>query len=228
MHAPILVRSGGQKVREILTSRQGPRAGQGSDLEVPKSLLMTPDDILRFWFTELAPDQWFRGGEAVDEMIGSRYEPLIEAVHSGGHDDWSRTPQGRLAMLLVLDQFPRNIYRGQARAFAYDDKALALALEGIAAGADQHLDLHERAFFYLPLEHSESLEIQDRSLERYAALVLSIPPEQREQARNYLDYAWQHYSIIKRFGRYPHRNEILGRESSAEETEFLRQPGSSF
>jgi uncharacterized protein (DUF924 family) len=131
-------------------------------------------------------------------------------------------------MVVVLDQFPRNIYRGQPRAFAYDDKALAITLEGIGQAVDRRLGLHERAFFYLPLEHSESLEIQDRSVERYASLVLSQPLEQREPARNYLNYAWQHYEIIKRFGRYPHRNAILGRPSTPEESEFLQQPGSSF
>lgn len=194
----------------------------------PEDLKMTADHVLKFWFSELVPAQWFRGGDAVDEMIRSRFEPLLEEVRQGQHDDWAATPEGRLALILVLDQFPRNLYRGRPQAFAYDEKALGLALEGLAKKDDESLGLHERAFFYLPLEHCEELEVQDRSVERYASLVLSTPSEQREAARNYLDYAWQHYVIIKRFGRYPHRNEIFKRASTEEETEFLRQPNSSF
>ena len=189
---------------------------------------MKADDILSFWFSELTPAQWFRGGDAVDEMIRTRYEPTVEAVHAGAHDDWSEDARGRLALVLVLDQFPRNLYRGQERSFAYDDQALRWVLDGMALGVDETLDPHQRAFFYLPLEHCEQMAMQDRSIERYAALVLSAPEEERGALRHYLEYAWQHYAIIKRFGRYPHRNEILGRQSSQEEREFLQSPGSSF
>lgn len=189
---------------------------------------MNPEEILRFWFTELTPGQWFQGGEVVDEMIRARYAPLVDTVAAGDFDDWGQTARGRLALVLVLDQFPRNLYRGQPRAFAYDEKALGLTLVGLARGMDKELGFHERAFFYLPLEHSESLDIQDRSIECYAALVVAARSDERPQLREYLDYAWQHYAIIKRFGRYPHRNAILGRESTAQELEFLKLPGSSF
>lgn len=189
---------------------------------------MEAQDILEFWFTELRPEQWFRGGPVVDEMIKERFASLLEEVHRGLHDAWADTPTGRLALVLVLDQFPRNIYRGTERSFFYDKRALALVLEGLKAGADEELGPHQRAFFYLPLEHCEEMEVQDLSLERYSSLVLSAPPAEREPLRSYLDYAWQHYVIIKRFGRYPHRNDILGRQASEEERAFLNTPGSSF
>lgn len=189
---------------------------------------MKAQDVLDFWFSELRPEQWFRGGEAVDQMIRERFSELLEQVHSGEHDDWADTPTGRLALILVLDQFPRNIYRGTPRSFSYDEKALGLAQEGLELRADETLGAHQRAFFYLPLEHSEEMEIQDRSLERFASLVLSVPADEREPLRGYLDYAWQHYAIIKKFGRYPHRNDILGRQARPEEIEFLKSPGSSF
>ncbi len=194
----------------------------------PKECEMTAQDILDFWFSELRREQWFRGGEAVDEMIRDRFTDLLEEIHRGQHDDWAETPLGRLALVLVLDQFPRNIYRGTARSFSYDEKALELVLEGLELRADETLGPDQRAFFYLPLEHSEEMEIQDRSLERYSSLVLSVPPSERDPLRFYLDYAWQHYAIIKKFGRYPHRNDILGRQASPEEIEFLKSPGSSF
>ena len=193
-----------------------------------KGLGMTIDDVLAFWFSELKPQQWFRGGDAVDKAIETRFGALLEQVARGERDDWAGTAKGRLAMVLVLDQFPRNIHRGKAQSFSYDAKALALVLEGLSHGVDEKLTPIQRTFFYLPMEHCEALEIQDRSVERYASLVMAVPPAERAQYRNYLDYAWRHYEIIKRFGRYPHRNEILGRASTEEETEFLRQPGSSF
>lgn len=190
---------------------------------------MTYQEILSFWFSELKPSQWFGGRGQVDDLIRSRFEALIDSVYHGEHQDWLSSCQGKLATVIVLDQFPRNVYRGSARSFAYDDRALAVSLEGIGLGEDLELGLHERAFFYLPLEHSERLEIQDRALERYASLVFSIKPaDKKNEARDYLDYAWRHYAIIRRFGRYPHRNQILGRLSTAEEIEFLKAPGSSF
>jgi uncharacterized protein (DUF924 family) len=189
---------------------------------------MTPGDVIDFWFRELEPAQWFRGGDAVDERIRGRFEALPEAISQGCHDDWACVPTGRLAMILALDQFPRNLYRGQARSFSYDEKALSLVVEGLSLRVDEFLKPIERVFFYLPLEHSESMEMQDVSLERYASLVLATPIDQRGQFRNYLDYAWQHYAIIKRFGRYPHRNDILQRANTASECEFLQKPGSSF
>ncbi len=189
---------------------------------------MKHTEIIHFWYKELEPNQWFNGGQEVDQQIRERFATVVEQAHRGEHDGWAQEAEGRLALLLVLDQFPRNIYRNTARAFAYDDKALTVALDGIALGIDEQLSLHQRAFYYLPLEHCEQMEIQDRSLERYSALVLQTPEHGKSAARRYLDYAWRHYQIIKRFGRYPHRNKVLGRESTAKEVNFLKEPGSSF
>ncbi|MEJ2518190.1 MAG: DUF924 domain-containing protein, partial [Methyloceanibacter sp.] len=133
-------------------------------------------------------------------------------------DAWLRNPQGRLAAILVLDQFPRNIYRGSPRAFATDEEALALSRDAIAAGADKELPPEQRAFLYMPFQHTETLADQRRSLELFEALG---NPEN-------LDFAARHYEIIERFGRFPHRNAVLGRVSTPEELAFLEQPGSSF
>lgn len=191
--------------------------------------MRTHSDILKFWFGELTPKDWFNGGEAVDQKIADRFSGLLEDVSSRKHEDWNHTAEGRLASIICLDQFPRNIYRGTAKAFSYDPLALEIALDGIALGHDEQLNASQRGFFYLPLEHSESLEIQDRCLERFTRLVIQTPPsEERESARYKLHYAWRHYEIIKRFGRYPHRNEILGRKSTDKEIDFLKKPGSSF
>ena len=189
---------------------------------------MQHTEIIQFWYKELQPNQWFNGGDEVDRMIQERFSSTLEQAHQGLRDEWATEAEGRLALLLVLDQFPRNIYRNTARAFAYDEKARTIALDGIALGVDEQLSLHQRAFYYLPLEHSENLELQDRSLERYSTLVLQTPGHGKSAARRYLDYAWRHYQIIKRFGRYPHRNKILGRESTPKELKFLKEPGSSF
>jgi uncharacterized protein (DUF924 family) len=185
-------------------------------------------DILKFWFEELEPKDWFKGGDAIDQSIRERFEPVLEPVHKGEYRDWLDTAQGRLASIIVLDQFPRNLYRGQARSFSYDERALELSLEGISRGLDLQLEPLLRVFFYLPLEHSEVMEDQDLSIERFAHLVTRVDSEQAETFRGYLHYAWRHYEIIKRFGRYPHRNEILGRESTPKELNFLKEPGSSF
>lgn len=185
-------------------------------------------EVIDFWFEELTPKDWFKGGDAVDETIRERFESLIEPVYQGEHDHWQSEPLGRLASIIILDQFPRNLYRNEARSFSFDDKALRLALEGVSREVDHQLTPHQRVFFYLPLEHSEVMEDQDLSLERFAHLVTRVAPSEAETFRAYLHYAWRHYEIIKRFGRYPHRNDILGRESTPKEIEFLKQPGSSF
>ncbi len=191
--------------------------------------MANPDLILKFWFEELRPKDWFNGGEAVDNLIRQRFEEQIEPAHRGDYDRLLQSPKGVLALIIMLDQFPRNIYRGTPRAFAYDGRALSLALDGISLGLDETLEARERVFYYLPLEHSEDIRVQDRSVERYARLVTQVwSEEDRTEFRNYLEYAWKHYAIIKRFGRYPHRNEILGRKSSKEERAFLKEPGSSF
>lgn len=185
-------------------------------------------EVLDFWFNELRPRDWFNGGDSVDRAIEERFEPLIESVHQGHCQHWLESPQGRLASIIVLDQFPRNIYRRTPRSFAYDARALELSKEGVSQGVDLKLQPIQRVFFYLPLEHSEKMEDQDLSLERFARVVLNAKPEEAETFRSYLHYAWRHYEIIKRFGRYPHRNDVLGRQATPAEVKFLKQPGSSF
>lgn len=187
------------------------------------------DLVLKFWFEELQPKDWFNGGDAVDALIEKRFGDLIEPAYKGELDRWLKSPKGVLALIIILDQFPRNLFRGTPQAFAYDDRALSLALDGISLGLDETLEPIQRVFYYLPLEHSEDIRVQDRSVERYARLATQVwAEEDRSPFRNYLEYAWRHYSIIKRFGRYPHRNKILGRKSSKQEKAFLKEPGSSF
>lgn len=195
---------------------------------------VTIEEVLSFWFPDLDPElgtctpeaagRWFRKDPAFDAVIAEKFEPLLQSLP----DSWPETPRGRLASILVLDQFPRNLYRGQARSFAYDAKALELCLEGMRLEQDRALALEERVFFYLPLEHSEDFEHQKTSLQRFGELVELAPAPVRQRFDSYLDYARRHAVIIQRFGRYPHRNSILGRPSSPEEAAFLLEPGSSF
>ena len=182
-------------------------------------------DILAFWFGP-APhadrDVWFRKDDAFDATIRARFGDAVEAAIGGACDGWSATPRGALASILLLDQFTRNIYRGTARAFAGDERALGLAGRAVDAGLDRQLDFFERWFCYLPFEHAESAAAQERSLALFRALA-------DESGRHDLvDWAERHAVIVRRFGRYPHRNAILGRPSTADEIAFLREPGSAF
>ena len=176
------------------------------------------DAILSFWFGELSPAQWWKVDPALDAALRERFASLHQAAHLGELWEWRRQPRGRLAELIVLDQFPRNMYRGTPRAFASDAMALALAQEAVAGAYDAALTPVERAFMYMPYQHSESRLVQKESVRLFKALGLA------EQ----IDFALQHKAIVDRFGRFPHRNAILGRQSTAEELEFLKQPGSSF
>ena len=176
------------------------------------------DEVLAFWFAELGPDDWFGGGDEVDDRIRERFLALHEAL---GHDvpaSWRATARGMLAAVIALDQFPRNLYRGDPRAFATDPMALALATEAIERGLDRTMTKDERQFLYLPFEHSEDPDVQARSVELFASL----------DDEDTLGYAVRHKEIVDRFGRFPHRNEALGRESTPEELAFLTEPDSSF
>jgi uncharacterized protein (DUF924 family) len=177
-----------------------------------------PGDVLDFWFGELTPEQWYKASDDVDAGISRRFGSLHAAAARCELFNWRASPEGRLAEIIVLDQFSRNIFRGQAAAFAQDALALALAQEAVRAGADVLLPPQQRAFLYLPYMHSESAVIHA------AALMLF------DQAglENNLDFEQQHKAIIDRFGRYPHRNAVLGRVSTPEELAFLATPGSSF
>lgn len=196
-----------------------------------------PADILRFWFGARAPGApvdaerfalWFMKSPETDGVIRARFEADVLAAAAGERDAWGGSAEGALALIVLLDQFPRNIYRDAPRAFAFDSQALALSLDGQARGLDLALDVPERGFFYLPMEHAESAEMQERSVAAFARLAASAPPEHAALAANFHDYAIRHRDVIARFGRYPHRNAILGRPSTPEEIEFLKQPGSSF
>ena len=179
---------------------------------------MQAQDILHFWFNELTPKQHFAKDAALDAAIGTRFGVTLEAAAKCELFAWRTTPEGRLAEIIVLDQFSRNIHRGTPRAFAADPLALALAQEAVAAGADMQLQFDQRAFLYMPWMHSES-----------AAIHAAGEPLMKERAPQHThDFELKHRAIVARFGRYPHRNAILGRASTAEELEFLKQPGSGF
>jgi uncharacterized protein (DUF924 family) len=182
-------------------------------------------DVLAFWFGEAphaARDVWFRKDAEFDATIRDRFGAAIDKALAGAYGDWCVDAHGALARVLLLDQFTRNVFRDSARAFAGDARALATAQDALTRGFDTALDPFERWFLYLPFEHSEDRGIQQRSLELFGALA-------REPGfAGPFDYAQRHAAIVERFGRFPHRNAILGRESTDEERAFLRQPGSSF
>ena len=179
---------------------------------------MQPQSILHFWFTELTPKQHFAKDAALDEAIRTRFGATLEAAARCELFGWRTTPEGRLAEVLVLDQFSRNVYRDTPRAFAQDALALALAQELVASGQDRSLPLAQRSFAYMPYMHSESARIHEQ------AVALFSQPGMADTLR----FELQHKAIIDRFGRYPHRNTILGRSSTVQELAFLSEPGSSF
>ncbi|MFO7190156.1 MAG: DUF924 family protein [Pseudomonadota bacterium] len=185
--------------------------------------------VLDFWLgAEDLPQygkprpEWFRKSQAFDDEIRSRFEPVYEGAVRGELDHWRGQPRSALALVIVLDQFPRNIYRGTPRAFAADPLALDVARHMVAQGYDRRLNAVERLFVYLPFEHAEDLETQRESVRLFESL------RGEPYSEEGIDYAYRHYAIIERFGRFPHRNAILGRPSTPEEIEFLKQPGSSF
>lgn len=183
------------------------------------------DDVLAFWFgapPHAARDAWFRKDAAFDASIRDRFGLAIDKALAGAYGDWCMQAHGALARVLLLDQFTRNAFRDSAKAFAGDARALATAQDALARGYEADLDPCERWFLYMPFEHSEDVAVQRRSVELFAALA-------REPGFDGpLDYAKRHAAVIERFGRFPHRNALLGRQSTAEEQAFLRQPGSSF
>ncbi|RUR51264.1 DUF924 family protein [Vreelandella populi] len=181
---------------------------------------MHPDAqaVLNFWFEELTPAQWFKKDPEMDRTIVSRFGTLHAQVARCECYHWRDTPRGRLAEVIVLDQFSRNMYRGEARAFAWDAPALGLAQEALAAKADATLSPEERNFLYMPYMHSESKAIHALALELF----------DQPGLEDNLTFEIRHKAIIDRFGRYPHRNALLGRTSTDEEVSFLKQPGSSF
>ncbi len=179
---------------------------------------MQPHSILHFWFTELTPKQHYAKDAVLDEAIRTRFGATLEAAARCEFFAWRATPEGRLAEVLVLDQFSRNVYRDTARAFAQDALALALSQELVASGQDRSLPLAQRSFAYMPYMHSESVLVHAQ-----AALLFAEPG-----LEDTLRFELRHKEIIDRFGRYPHRNALMGRSSTPEELVFLSEPGSSF
>jgi uncharacterized protein (DUF924 family) len=174
-------------------------------------------EILKFWFEEIEPSQWWKKDENLDRLITGRFSDIYRRTTLCELYEWRKDAHGRLAEVIVLDQFSRNMFRGSPLSFAYDSLALALAQEAISVGADKSLQA-ERSFLYMPFMHSESLKIHEIATELF-----------RDNGnKNSLDFELKHKAIIARFGRYPHRNNILGRKSTEEEIEFLKQPGSGF
>ncbi|CAI8993581.1 Transmembrane protein [Pseudomonas chlororaphis] len=171
---------------------------------------------------------WFGKRDSQDLEARERFGDLVEQALAGGLTEWAQRPQGWLALVLLLDQLPRMLYRETPKSFAGDLRAQALVAQGIAAGFDRQLPAMQRSFIYLVFEHCENLAVQNEAISRFAALHDEQPPEDRSVFADQLDYAERHQKIIARFGRFPHRNRILGRESTPEELAFLREPGSSF
>jgi uncharacterized protein (DUF924 family) len=189
-------------------------------------------EVLQFWFDR--PDSeaasykqrrklWFGKKPEFDQQIRDRFSPLYQQAAAGELDDWQQSTFGCLALILLLDQFPRNLFRGNLQAYATDWKALALAKQAIAQGFDQALNPLQRIFIYLPLEHSESAVDQHQSVALFRQLASANP-----ELADCFDYALRHQAVIDRFGRFPHRNQILDRPSTPEEVAFLKQSGSSF
>jgi len=189
----------------------------------------TAQRVLAFWFgAPGSPErggprvEWFRKDDAFDDAIRTQFGEAVAIALAGGFGEWCTTADGSLARILLLDQFTRNIFRGAARAFAGDERALATAEDAVARGFDRELTPHERWFVYMPFEHAESVPAQHRSLELFGALAREMGDD------GALVWARKHAEVIFRFGRYPHRNAILGRASTPEEEAYLREPGAGF
>lgn len=187
--------------------------------------------IHAFWFGHLGEDGmppsdrsrlWFRADRKTDDSIRQRFGALLDQAARGELKGWAQTAQGRLALILLCDQFSRNIYRGTAAAFAHDERALTLCTEGIERAHDRQLRPIERAFFYMPMEHCEQLSMQERCVRHYEQLLQDVPPATASRLRSFLQHAHDHRDIVRRFGRFPHRNRVLERPSTAAEADFLR------
>jgi uncharacterized protein (DUF924 family) len=178
----------------------------------------TVEEIVSFWFKELKPEDWYWADTTRDAAIAKRFCGVYARLRAGVPPDWLDSPQGVLAAILVLDQFPRNMFRGKREAFATDAAALHLSKRAIEQGLDLQLPPAQRAFVYMPFQHSEAAADQARSITLFTALGAPLN----------LDFARRHRAVIDRFGRFPHRNAALGRSSTDEELAFLEEPGSSF
>lgn len=197
----------------------------------------SPETICEFWFGSSQDDLdvaqqrsklWWSKDPDVDTEIKARFSSYLSKAASGELETWQQTPLGILALILLTDQFSRNMHRGTAQAFAYDAIARSFCKQGLKDDTDQSLRPIQRVFFYLPLEHSESLADQEHCLQLFQRLAADCEPRSLSTFERYIDFAIRHRDIINRFGRFPHRNAILDRDSTQAEIEFLKTPGSSF
>jgi len=195
------------------------------------------DEILKFWFDDAphSPDAaaernpfWFQANDEFDREIWSMFADSVGDAASGLYDAWAEQPDGRLALILLLDQFPRNMYRGTAEVYRYDVRALAVAREGVQLDHLAGLSVPEQAFFLMPFQHSENLATQKAGIELYKKTAASAPEEWREIAEGYRDFAILHHDIIEQFGRFPHRNKVMGRNPTPGEIEYLASGGDTF
>jgi uncharacterized protein (DUF924 family) len=200
-------------------------------------LVDSPEAILDFWFGDSLRfpgsvvervQLWFTANAEFDREIRDRFSSLPERALRGELDGWSRRSESALALVLVLDQFPRNLFRGSARAFEFDPRALETAAEAVDARFDEELAPLQASFLYLPFEHSEDPTNQERSVQLFEQLVRRAPPELASTLEQAADYARRHRAVVQRFGRFPHRNKVLGRESSPEEVAYLESGGETF
>ena len=191
---------------------------------------ITPDTILDFWFGHTLNDAqtiaarheiWFSVDEDFDQSVRERFTDVLEQANRGEYKRWKLTPHGTLALIITFDQFPRNIYRSTPQAFAYDERALALCRDGVAMGIDRELEIIERTFFYIPLEHAEDGDAQDKSVACFEQLHADAPDGLKTITEVNLQHAVTHRDIMHRFGRFPHRNLILGRTSTPAEIDWI-------
>ena len=198
---------------------------------------MEIEQVIEFWFgtdindPNLAKRQspiWWKKNAQNDALIRQKFADGLQGLVKGDYDHWLESPMGRLAAIIVADQFSRNMYRDTARAFTQDDLALGWCLDGIGLHQDIELPYICRVFFYMPLEHAESLAMQNLSVEKFSELAALAGPKSGDTFLGFEDFAERHRAVIQQFGRYPHRNSILGRDSNAAEQAYLDQPGSGF
>jgi uncharacterized protein (DUF924 family) len=209
------------RVREFWFGKSltGPLPGEGNLASVAQILTRRAS----VWF-ESNPQARGQG----DELIRSQFQALVERAGRGELSAWADSPRRRLSLIILLDQFPRQIYRGTRQAFAYDSQALNLTLSGMQSAADGALNIVERLFFYMPLQHTESTEVQDESVSNYRRLVAESPPELKSTFEESLESAEKHRAVIREFGRFPHRNRILGRNSTPDEEAYLQKSAERF
>jgi uncharacterized protein (DUF924 family) len=199
--------------------------------------MATPDDVLEFWFADAAESPeatrvrsefWFSNNPETDSQIWQLFADVVGDAGVDVYDDWANTAYGRLALIILLDQFPRNIFRGTSEVYRYDSRALMLAGQGVTVGQLAGLSVPEQAFFLMPYQHSEDISVQRAGVQLMKAMVDEALDEWKPVARSYHEYAVHHHDIVAAYGRFPHRNSLLGRSSTEAEAEYLAQGGETF